>query len=134
MLSRRGSGLQSRHWAMRTAEAGQVEYVDGSGVVGKYPLLRGEGAKPCLFSAYRCVSTVLTAWVSLCFVRWRSRDHCLLSSVTVFHRGAAVATAEGGGYRDDEQDRRCRLNQAVPADMVTVGQEITDATEFIYQV
>jgi uncharacterized protein affecting Mg2+/Co2+ transport len=51
---------------MRCAN-GEIEHVNGSGVVGKYPLLR-----------------------------------------------------EGGSYRDDEQDRRCRLNTGVPAEMVQV--------------
>eukprot|EP01052_Picozoa_sp_SAG31_P026532 SAG31_NODE_2411_length_5752_cov_2.118167_6_plen_231_part_00 len=47
---------------------GSTEHVDGSGVVGRYPLLR-----------------------------------------------------EGGGYRDDVQDRRCRLNEGVPPEAVRPG-------------
>lgn len=72
--------LESRHWAMHTATAeGGIEYVDGSGVVGKYPVLR-----------------------------------------------------EGGHYRDDHQDRRCRLNHQVPKDMVVIGENVV-AEQFVYQ-
>jgi len=53
--------------------------VDGSGVVGKYPVLR-----------------------------------------------------RGGGYRDDKQDRRCRMNIGVPPSMVSEGREVSD-DEFVYQ-
>jgi F-box protein 3 len=70
--------LSTRHWILRQAN-GSNESVDGSGVVGKYPLLR-----------------------------------------------------EGGSYRDDAQDRRCRLNSGVPPEMVAPGPGV-DADEFIYQ-
>jgi hypothetical protein len=38
----------------------------------------------------------------------------------------------GGGYRDDEQDRRCMMNIGVPPSMVIEGREISD-DEFVYQ-
>lgn len=40
---------------------------------------------------------------------------------------------EGGAYRDDQQDRRCRLNIHVPPDMVQPGDEVEDAAQFTYQ-
>lgn len=40
---------------------------------------------------------------------------------------------EGGTYRDDHQDYRCRLNIGVPPDMVRPGDEVEDATQFTYQ-
>eukprot|EP01046_Picozoa_sp_COSAG06_P003208 COSAG06_NODE_121_length_23085_cov_7.727791_20_plen_91_part_00 len=40
---------------------------------------------------------------------------------------------EGGAYRDDEQDRRCRLNMGVPPEMVQPGDEVPNAPQFTYQ-